>query len=150
MEKKQIQIYLSAPEEILTLRARVLRPGQELKASCYEGDHARESFHLGAWHNERLVACATWVSEKAEFSSAGRPYRLRGMAVDPTFRGQGVGKKMMDHSLIHLREKSCDLAWCKAREVAFLFYQKMGFEFHGEMFELPMIGPHKFMFRHLT
>ena len=41
------------------------------------------------------------------------------------------------------REKS--VLWCDAREVAFGFYERLGFGFMNEMYELPDVGPHRTM-----
>jgi len=35
--------------------------------------------------------------------------------------------------------------WCDAREVAFGFYERLGFGFMNEMYELPDVGPHRTM-----
>ena len=149
MNKKQIEIQSCSPNLIRPLRARILRPGQPMAASHYPGEESEESLHLCAMIGDEVVGCASWMPEPASFRSAQKPYRLRGMATDNNYQGQGIGKRLVEESLKILKAKGVDFVWCNAREVAFLFYEKMNFKYHGTLFELPLIGPHKIMYLEL-
>jgi hypothetical protein len=35
--------------------------------------------------------------------------------------------------------------WCHAREIAYPFYEKMGFRYISEPFDIPIIGVHRTM-----
>ncbi len=120
-----------------------------MAASHYPGEESEESLHLCAMIDDEVVGCASWLPEAATFKEAQKTYRLRGMATDPNFRGQGIGKRLIEESLRILKGKGVDLVWCNAREVAFPFYEKMNFKYHGTLFELPQIGPHKIMYLEL-
>ena len=43
------------------------------------------------------------------------------------------------------REQGAVWLWCDAREVAFPFYERMGFKFVSEGYHVPEIGPHRMM-----
>ena len=43
------------------------------------------------------------------------------------------------------REQGAVWLWCDAREVAFPFYERMGFKFVSEGYNVPEIGPHRMM-----
>lgn len=135
--------------EIYPLRSQILRPGQPLELSQYPGDDSPENFHLAAMEKDVIVGIASFYLEPFKEFSAKKPYRLRGMATAPEVRGQGHGRALVESGLEELRARGCDLLWFNARQVAFGFYEKMGFQYHGEMFELPLIGPHKVMYSRL-
>jgi len=49
--------------------------------------------------------------------------------------------------LEELKDRKVDLLWCDARKVALGFYEKMGFKILGDFYEIPIIGPHKLMYK---
>ena len=69
------------------------------------------------------------------------------MATDPDFCGLGLGRKILEKSFEVLKEKKCERLWFNAREVAYEFYTKCGFEFHGGTFNISDTGPHRVMFK---
>jgi GNAT superfamily N-acetyltransferase len=81
--------------------------------------------------------------------SSGFPYRLRGMATDPKYQNQGMGALLLQEGILHLKSIHCDLLWFNARLRAFAFYEKLGFHYHGKIFHMDKIGPHKVMYKHL-
>ena len=83
------------------------------------------------------------------FSLAKKPYRLRGMATDFIYHRQGLGQKIIHAALVELKIRNCDLLWFNARTSAELFYLKLGFTADNTVFELPLIGPHKVMYKWL-
>lgn len=135
--------------ETLLLRQKVLKPFLLPEECVNPGDDLPTTYHLGLFHAQKLISVATFLREPHPDFAAGAPYRLRGMATDETYRGQGFGQSLLLHAFQSLREERCDLLWCNARIRAFPFYEKLGFRAHGELFELPRIGPHKVMYKHL-
>lgn len=133
----------------LPLRQKVLKPFLHIDECVNPGDDDPMTFHLGLFHERKLVTICTFLNEPHQDFSAGNPYRLRGMATDPMYNNQGFGQILLQHGTALLRQKYCDLLWCNARERAFPFYQKMGFRFHGPLFEMDRIGPHKVMYKYL-
>tara|TARA_R110002072_G_scaffold150953_7_gene299952 strand:+ start:7934 stop:8395 length:462 start_codon:yes stop_codon:yes gene_type:complete len=130
------------------VRQRVLRPHQHPDELVYPGDDADDSFHLGAYQgNEPISTLVAILSmyRAPKPESITPAWRIRGMASIPEARGSGLGRLLVEHA----REKvwAIDRApiWCNARESAFGFYHKLGFEIEGGVFEIEGIGPHAVM-----
>ena len=139
--------FISA-EQTLPLRQKVLRPLFTQQECIHPGDSASTTFHQGLFIEEKLVAISTFILESHPEFSAGFPYRLRGMATDAAYQGQGLGLVLLQNGVEYLRKKRCDLLWFNARERAFSFYERLGFKVHGPMFDI--IGvPHKVMYKHI-
>lgn len=142
------QVHLISAAQTIDLRSRILRPGQPIENCRYIGDDDDLTFHLGVIMNARILSNGTFMNEKhKKFSAAKNPYRLRGMAVDQAFQNQGFGKLIVETALAELTKRNCDLLWFNARVLAEGFYQKMGFTALAEIFDIPMAGPHKVMYK---
>ncbi len=104
----------------------------------FSPDHTKESFkkfltqenlhQVGAFVNNELVGLASlFVIHKIEYSTG----MIEGVVVNEAYRGQGIGKKMMqalvkkakELKLVHL-----DLTSNPTRVAANRFYRKLGFE----------------------
>lgn len=143
-----MQVQEIRAEDTIDLRSRILRPGQEVELCHYPEDNLPTTFHLGIFGNERVICNGTFIQQgHSYFSEAKYPYRLRGMASDKKFQGQGLGSKLLCHALQQLKAKNCDLLWFNARTSAENFYRKLGFESTGEIFDITSIGPHKVMYK---
>ena len=105
------------------------------------------SFHVGCFCEEKLIGIASFNLEPHPDFVARAPYRLRGMATDSDFQGQGVGRITLQFGFAELARRQSDFLWCNARVSAFSFYEKMGFSLHGPIFDIPSIGPHKVMYK---
>lgn len=145
----QYKIVPITTSQTLPIRKKVLKPFLTPAECINPGDDLVTTYHFGLFHGADLVSVATFLLESHPDFSAGFPYRLRGMATDEKYRGQGFGQKLLTHGVEFLREKRCDFVWFNARIKAFPFYEKLGFDYHGPMFELKDIGPHKVMYKHL-
>lgn len=111
----------------------------------YPNDRNPDSFHLGSFEGERLVAVGSFYKERRETVLGHFQWRLRGMAVLPDFRGKGVGAGLIAFALDELKAKRADVLWCQARENATGFYTKLGFNTKGEPFPLDGLGVHVIM-----
>ncbi len=129
------------------LRSIVLRPGRPIEECTYPEDAAPGAFHLGSFSGDRIVGIASFSREHIE--GTHNAYRLRGMAVDPAFQGKGIGTHIMAFAFEHLLLLGCDVLWCNARTSAAGFYAALGFEIFSEEFDIPGVGPHYKMKRHL-
>ena len=69
------------------------------------------------------------------------------MATDYYFQRRGYATELMRNSFKELKKKGCDILWCNARLVAVEFYKSIGFQFIGELFDIPKIGPHYYMYK---
>jgi GNAT superfamily N-acetyltransferase len=143
----QYHISLITTAETFPLRQKVLKPFLTLEECINPGDDLPSTYHFGLFHTQKLISIATFISESFPAFDAGNPYRLRGMATDDRYRRQGFGQILTRQSLEFLKTNRCDLVWCNARLRAFPFYERLGFLYYGELFELPQIGPHKVMYK---
>lgn len=145
----QFKIVPITTSQTLPIRKKVLKPFLTPEECINPGDDLVTTYHFGLFHGNDLVSVATFLLESHPDFSAGFPYRLRGMATEEKYRGQGFGQKLLTHGVEFLREKRCDFVWFNARIKAFPFYEKLGFDYYGPLFELKGIGPHKVMYKHL-
>lgn len=142
----EFKVKLASTDEVLELRQKILRPHLPKEESLYPTDNQKDSFHMAAVNNDNeVIGVASFFPEA--YGQASQAYRLRGMASAENARGLGVGKSLLLKAFDELKQRGCDLLWCNAREIAFPFYEKIGFEFDSELFEIHKIGPHKRMIR---
>ena len=129
------------------LRQKVLLPHLQVEDCWFSNDTSSGSFHLGAYVGDQLVGVASFYPEINEsiLYSGKNPYRLRQMGILPEFQKMGVARKLLDTGIAYLQMKSCEVLWCQARKMAYPFYEKMGFQYQGEVFEIPEIGAHRLM-----
>ena len=165
-------VKIISQQQTLPLRKKVLRPNQPIESCYFSEDKYIDTFHLGVFVGGEIVSTGTFCRESSPHFTNAHQYRLRGMATAEGFRGLGCGAlivregerlilgkhqsdRRIDHShggTIHSQQAhdSNILIWFNAREAAFGFYQKLGYEFHGELFQIPISGPHKVMFRKIS
>lgn len=121
------------------LRQRVLYSHLPAARTVYPGDDNPANLHLGAFTPD-----GTLIGICSLFALDDGSYQLRGMAVDPQARGQGVGALLVEEAQrIAYRERRP--LWCNARQVAVAFYERMGWRKEGERFDITGIGPHYVM-----
>ena len=138
-------------EETYPVRQEVLRPGRPLKDCFFEGDLEEETFHLGFFEEQKLVAVATYVHRKNALFEAPVQYQLRGMAVLPDFQGRRLGEKLLKKGEELLNKKdSRTLLWFNARESAVDFYKRYGYETIGPTFMIPNVCMHIVMYKKPT
>ncbi len=142
-------VELIRPEQTLLLRQQVLRPYQRIEECVYPEDNLSTTIHLGVHFGQSIVSIATFMMERHDDLPGGFPFRLRGMATDPKYRNQGMGSLLLQEGVLYLKSMHCDLLWFNARLKAFAFYEKLGFNYHGRIFHMDNIGPHKVMYKHL-
>jgi predicted GNAT family N-acyltransferase len=128
---------------ILPLRQAVLRPALPPEASSYAEDDAPTTIHLAAYEGSDVIGCVTVFPEALADEPAA--WRLRGMATDPVVRGTGVGARLLAAAIEAATATGAPLLWCNARAPAEGFYARYGFIATGELFDVPSLGPHRFM-----
>jgi predicted GNAT family N-acyltransferase len=131
------------------LRREILRPARPPEASIYDEDDDPQTVHLAAYNSDgSLVGCVTLFPE--EYDAEPLAWRLRGMATISDVRGTGVGGALLAASVDVVTKANAPLLWCNARESAEGFYARYGFVGVGEIFELPLAGPHRRMVLRLS
>ncbi len=123
-------------EDCYGLRESILRPGQPKENWTFEADDDPRSIHLAVKDEGVIVAIVSLLPEEKERC----PWRLRGMAVKESLRGQGVGQQLLVALLAMVDEP----IWCTARKNVQEFYLKNSFEIFGEEFTMNDM-PHVFM-----
>lgn len=127
----------------------VLKPHLMPQECINPGDQNEQTFHLGAYVEKRLAAIGTFEPESFSALPSTKAFRLRGMATHPDCRRQGHARTVVLQAEVILLQRKVDLLWFNARVGAFSFYESLGYKYHGELFELPHIGPHKVMYKYL-
>ena len=147
-------------ETVRPLRAAVLRPGLPAELSVYPGDEDPDTRHVALRHGPGgpVLAVGSLLAEMpppflAEGpavpapATAERWWRIRGMATAAERRGQGLGRQVLEALLAAAARAGGGVVWCNARVPALDFYLRADFEPVGEVFEEPLIGPHRAMRR---
>lgn len=143
-----IQIKKISVKETHAVRLSVLRKNIPLPYA-FNGDFDNDTFHLGAFNNDQLIAVASFMkSSNKQFK--GIQYQLRGMATLEEFQGMGAGKLMMEHAFELLRDLKIVCLWCNARIVAVPFYEKLGMKTVGDPYDIEFIGLHYVMVKTLN
>lgn len=136
-------------DAILPLRHRILRAGLPFETARFEGDEEATSRHFAARDGDQIVGCAT-VHLRPFSETRPVAWQLRGMAVDEAYRRGGVGSRLLDAVIDHLRaDGRTDLLWCRARKPAVPFYKRHGFEVVSDEYDVPTAGPHFTMVKRL-
>lgn len=140
-------------ERVQPLRTQILRPHFEAGRLCeFEQDEDEDTVHYGLVDAaDRVVAVATFFPQPCPEKPQPEALRLRGMCVEPVLQGMGLGQRLLDGALgrLAVRFPSADIVWCNARVSAAPFYEKLGFDPIGEVFEVEAIGAHVVMWRNM-
>jgi GNAT superfamily N-acetyltransferase len=130
-------------EAIRPLRQEILRPSLPLEASAYAQDDEPQTAHFAAYDGDVVIGCVTVFPEALD--DVADAWRLRGMATAESVRGTGVGALLLNAAIDHVRAEGASVLWCNARDTAEGFYARYGFAPVGELFDVPPLGPHRFM-----
>jgi GNAT superfamily N-acetyltransferase len=133
-------------EEIREVRLGVLRPEAPRVPSAYDVEPA--TVHVGAFDGDLAVACVTVYPQGYDDEPAA--WRMRGMAVDPAYQGRGLGREVLDLATSVADDAGAPLIWANARMSAMAFYQRVGWEPVGPVFDHgPRALPHRVIIRRL-
>jgi GNAT superfamily N-acetyltransferase len=133
------------------LRHVVLWPHKSSPAFCtIPGDE--DAIHLGAFADdgEHVGVCSLFLGMRSERFPKALPgeaavCRLRVMGTLPEVRGSGAGRALIQRAKVEAKRRGAAWLWCDAREVALGFYERMGFMYCSEFYEVPEIGRHRMM-----
>lgn len=136
---------LIAPEDAYPLRQMVLRPYLTVAQVGTDYDHLDSTFHVGVRDDEGCIVAILSVLRDAVPGTGEDGWRVRSMASHPDVRGSGCGGKVLEFGMEHALGIAHLPIWCNARRAAYGFYERYGFGFVSDEFEIEGIGPHKVM-----
>jgi predicted GNAT family N-acyltransferase len=128
-------------ELTLELRSKVLRNNLPLKDCVFPTDQVEGAFHLAYYEGDEIATIASFFPKHYKDSKEDG-YQLRGMASAPIFAGKGYGSELIRFAINYMKEINAEYIWCNARTTAVKFYEKLGFQFVSEEFEISGVGPH--------
>lgn len=134
--------------ETRQLRHRVLWPHLSSPEVCIiDVDEREDAFHVGVFADENLISIGSFFAMDSPRLSMRPQYRLRAMATDSAFRRLHAGDTLIQFALRELEMRGVAVLWCDARLVAVPFYEQLGFKKFDDVYEVPLIGPHHFMWK---
>lgn len=139
-----IEIRIGHAREVIDVRHRVLREGRPRDTAIFPGDEAPDTTHWVAVQADRVVGVVTVMHAPLPDPPAAvdpvPAWQLRGMAVLPELRGEGLGVRLLHAT--HALERPL---WCNARAHVVAFYERHGWRVVGPVFEIKGVGPHRRM-----
>jgi predicted GNAT family N-acyltransferase len=129
-------------QKMVDLRYEILRKPLGLAFSEDELEKEKEDILIGAFDDEKLLACCLNTREK------GNTCRLRQMAVQNNMQGKGIGATMMNFAENVARDRGFRTMSMHARKSAIGFYEKLGYRVDGDEFQEVTI-PHFVMLKTL-
>lgn len=123
-----------AVDAVLPVRMRVLRAGTPSDDPHFEGDDDPTTVHLAAVADGEVVAVSTWLERPWPVEPERRAVQLRGMAVDASMQGTGIGGALLGAGVQQAFGAGAEIVWANARDTALPFYLRHGFEVDGEGF----------------
>ena len=127
----------------LDLRYQVLRAPLGMARGSEVYAFEQQTQHCVAHHHSKVVGCVLLHPQKDLTTG-----KLLQMAVHPAHQGQGMGAKLVQELERHAFRNNISTIVMNAREVAFPFYEKLGYTFCSDFFEEVGI-PHRAMTKQL-
>jgi predicted GNAT family N-acyltransferase len=125
-------------QQMVKLRDEVLRKPLGLQFTAEELEEEKEHLLIGAYEDDKLLACCMLVEENP------KTVRLRQMAVLKDLQGKGIGKALMLFAENLARDRGYKKITMHARKNAVGFYEKMGYIRMGDEF-IEITIPHYLM-----
>jgi GNAT superfamily N-acetyltransferase len=119
-----VAVELVDAAETLLVRGQVLREGRPHEG--FPEDGWPETFHLAVRDAGGAVVGV------ASFIPRDDGWQLRGMAVDPSVQGQGIGRALLERAYDELRARGATFAWANGRDTALDFYRAVGWRVVGD------------------
>ena len=117
---------------ILSLRSQVLSM-PNARVTTFSRDGAADTRHWAALLDNTVVGCASVMRL--------RGWALRGMAVGPDYRRQGIGARLLHTICTEVQQPM----WCNARLTAASFYERHGWTAVRPIFPMNDEMPHQRM-----
>jgi GNAT superfamily N-acetyltransferase len=129
-----IEIREVAVEVVLPLRRAILRAGRPPESAHARQDGTSGTRHIAAYAGSRVVGVVSQFPEKTDLAPSSPAERFRGMAVDPAWRGRGVGRALMRAVADLAKTRGAEVLWANGRDTALGFYTSIGFRVAGDGF----------------
>ncbi|MBT5020590.1 GNAT family N-acetyltransferase [Planctomicrobium sp.] len=120
------------------LRQEILRLPIGLDLFAEDLSQENNCRHFGVLSNKQLIAYLLIVPQ------ADKSVTLRQMCVVEAYRGQGVGRRLIQHIEESLKQSEIEMIELAARVQAVPFYERLGYRCVGEEFDSVGI-PHRKM-----
>ncbi len=147
---KSMTVREISAETTYEIRSEVLRPGKPMEECFFDGDHAKNTFHLGVFIQDKLIGVASYMQNCNPLFSTPLQFQLRGMAILQDYKQQGYGAALLKAGEARIFAQYKDpLLWFNARIQAVGFYKKFGYQTKGEEFDVPGVCKHIVMFKPL-
>lgn len=127
---KIIEIQFQTPiyNAMVGLRYRVLRKPLGLQFTKEQLEAEKNETHLAVMLQETLIGCVLLAAQDK------LTVKLRQMAIESDFQGQGVGKSLLKYAESVALQKGFQKIILHARENAVGFYQQSGYRVVGQPF----------------
>lgn len=149
LKNNLVEVKEISPTETYNIRHQVLRQGKPIETCKFIGDDLSTTFHLGLYYYNELIGVVSYMKNTSDLFQAHTQYQLRGMAILQQFQGKKFGNVLLESGERVLKTKHCSFVWCNARESAQNFYSNFDFKTTGETFDIPEIGTHFVMYKHI-
>ena len=134
-------------KETYPLRHIVLRKGQPFSSCAMAHDELASTLHYGFFQDNQLIGVGSCMDESNEKFPSSK--RIRGLAVIGSFRGLGIGSKLLAAIEKDIKNEKKDWAWMNSRASAIKFYLERGYRIEGDSFEIAQIGKHYICVKYL-
>lgn len=136
----EIQFNTDSYKKAVQLRQDVLRSPLGLRFQTRELAEEKDQIHIGLFQNHQLIGCLSLVRISVT------ELKMRQVAVDPSYQGQGVGRKLVEFAEQKARNMGFTNMTLHAREAAVPFYLKLNYSVVGEPFTEVTL-PHRKMIK---
>lgn len=123
---------------MVQLRNDILRRPLGLSFTPEELEKEKEEILIGAFEEEKMLGCCMLITIDPA------TVRLRQMAVLNNVQGKGIGRALMQFAENIARDMGYRKMTMHARQTAIGFYEKLGYQVNGDLFEEVSI-PHYIM-----
>ena len=137
-------------EDIMPLRVKVLRKGTPVTHCNYPEDTYEDVIHLGVKNENTVVGTSSWFRKECPDLDGEAAIQLKGMAVDDSLQGSGIGVQIIAAGLALATERGVSIVWARARDSALGFYVRCGFTEIGPGYiDEPTGMPHHNVYRRI-